>query len=91
MTSAAAVPSEASRDERKGTRTGIVISVRPGEPDKLGRSATAGADDVDERAVDVELQVARARRGHEVLEAHQVLAGGCCLGDGEVELRCERW
>jgi len=43
-------------------------------------------DDVDEGAVDIKLKVTYAGRGHEVLDAHRILAWGCGFGHGEVEL-----
>lgn len=66
--------------------TWVVILVRAGEPRKLCRGAAAGADDVDKGAVDVELDISRVLRGHEILDTHQVFARRCSLGDGEVEL-----
>lgn len=66
--------------------TRVFILIGAGEPDKLGRGATARTDDVDEGAVYIKLEVTRAGRGHEVLEAHQVFAWGCGSRDSEVEL-----
>jgi len=70
--------------------TRIVGLIRAGEPGESRWCAPARTHDVDQGAVDVELLEARAGRGVQVLDAHQVPPRRRGLWNGKVEIRHPR-